>query len=282
MCISPIIRPNDKFGLPFQPRNVAVPCGKCPECLRKLQNDWFVRSKMQLQVSYMAFFVTLTYDDLYLPILDTGECVLSKVDLVDHFKRLRNKFSLPIKYFACGEYGSESGRPHYHYIFFICKEFRKDRIKKSSRVSFSEDYIDVVRKRVNEAWQLGIITVDYCTDGRIRYVAKYCLKQAAGLEEHSVPPFRLVSQGLGKLAIPKEGFYDPLHPSFVDDGGITYAAPRYIRDKVFQAHPEQSFAYRKFQYERSPSDDDVEFYKSRLKRAYQDSHFGTSLISKKK
>lgn len=34
------------------------------------------------------------------------------------FKRLRKKFGEGIRYFACGEYGSKNGRPHYHALLF--------------------------------------------------------------------------------------------------------------------------------------------------------------------
>lgn len=260
MCSSPIIVKNEKYLGPWQERLYKIPCGKCEECLKKMQNDWFVRAKLQLQDSLCAFFVTLTYNDFFVPQDEIFSVpILCKKDLKDFFKRLRHHFCfyqvlgdrkkkcfLPLKYLACGEYGGRTGRPHYHFILFIPKGYIDDQ--------YSADFIDYVRKAVFDSWSreasgpdgqkvydysgqemrqpFGNIVVDHCTDYRIRYVVKYVLKSIVSDGESVVPSFRLVSKGLGLSAFDTD-IQDLDHLCFADDGGYTFGLPRYLREKVF-------------------------------------------------
>lgn len=83
---------------------------------------------LELQYHDSSYFVTLTYDDLhvpksYYPDPETGEAhtsfTLCKRDFQLWMKRLRKKFSDDkIRFFACGEYGGQTKRPHYHVIVF--------------------------------------------------------------------------------------------------------------------------------------------------------------------
>jgi hypothetical protein len=64
-------------------------------------------------------FLTLTYDTAHVPITEKGYMTLCKSDVQLFLKRLRK--SLPeskIKYYAVGEYGGKTMRPHYHLILF--------------------------------------------------------------------------------------------------------------------------------------------------------------------
>ena len=68
-----------------------VPCGKCIECRKARVNQWFVRLSQELKRSTTAYFVTLTYDEEYLPYTDNLNDTLNYNDLVKFFKRLRKK-----------------------------------------------------------------------------------------------------------------------------------------------------------------------------------------------
>lgn len=267
MCTSPIYKKNERYQGPWQERIFSIPCGKCEECQRKIQNDWFVRAKIELHSSVAAFFCTLTYNDLYLPIAD--ECfsvpVLCKKDLSDFFKRLRNHFIyydpsgkkklIPIKYLACGEYGGLSGRPHYHFILFLPKEYYHE---------LREDLIDEIREKVSLSWSVevtnngsklldgngkpirqafGNVTVDYSNDHRIRYVVKYMLKGQFSEGEELIPSFRLVSHGLGLRGFDTD-IKDLDHLCFTDDGGYTYGLPRYLREKVFKDNQRLKYQFK--------------------------------------
>lgn len=59
-------------------------------------------------------FVTLTYDEDHLP--ENGTLIPS--DLQRWLKRLRKRLPNAIRFFACGEYGDQTGRPHYHVALF--------------------------------------------------------------------------------------------------------------------------------------------------------------------
>ena len=75
-----------RYGLnPFACDEVTVPCGHCIECLKKRQNDLATRCIREAERRGSMHFVTLTYEDKYLPLScslevinkDTGEIVTS-------------------------------------------------------------------------------------------------------------------------------------------------------------------------------------------------------------
>lgn len=64
-------------------------------------------------------FLTLTYDTTSLPTLSNGQTTLLPEHLRDFLKRLRKKHHpRRLRFFACGEYGDENHRPHYHAALF--------------------------------------------------------------------------------------------------------------------------------------------------------------------
>lgn len=133
-----------------------------------------------------SLFVTLTYDDDHLPPGST----LVKKDFQMFLKRLRY-FIEPrqIKYFACGEYGSETLRPHYHAIIFGLSNLDEPIISK--------------------AWTLGYNYVGSVTNDSINYVSGYIQKKLDGPMAKAVYgsakliPFQLMSKGLGKQYVEK-------------------------------------------------------------------------------
>ena len=107
---------------------VQVPCGKCIGCRLEYSRQWANRCLLELQYHDSAFFCTFTYDDIHVPLglsvdRQTGEAVecmtLRKRDFQLLMKRIRKRFSNDsIRFFAAGEYGSDTFRPHYHAILF--------------------------------------------------------------------------------------------------------------------------------------------------------------------
>lgn len=159
-----------------------VPCGKCLTCKRRRQAGWSFRLSQEMQRSQSAAFITFTYND---DCLTYGEenPTLVKRDFQLFMKRLRKKQSKrtqdKIKFYACGEYGSITQRPHYHAIVF------------NLHPSLSLDGI------LSEIWSMGNVQVDECNIKTIQYVTKYVMKthnRYKGVE----PEFSLMSQGLGK------------------------------------------------------------------------------------
>lgn len=88
-----------------------LPCGKCPACRADQAMMWAVRCHHEASLHEQNSFVTLTYNEASVP------PALVKADLQKFFKRLRHQYG-PFRYFACGEYGEQTRRPHYHALIF--------------------------------------------------------------------------------------------------------------------------------------------------------------------
>ena len=105
-----------------------IPCGRCVGCRLERSRQWANRCMLELQYHESSYFVTLTYDDEHVPVTYYSENVdgearsgltLRARDLQLFMKRLRKEHSYErLRFFACGEYGSNSYRPHYHAIIF--------------------------------------------------------------------------------------------------------------------------------------------------------------------
>lgn len=130
-----------------------LPCGKCHGCRTAAARAWALRCHLELQQHTKAAFITLTYDDRWLP------PTLVKRDLQLFLKRLRKDLGAnrPVRYFASGEYGEQRQRPHYHALLYGAGE---------------ED-----RQAVSKAWGLGRTGCDPMTPQRIAYCAGYTQKK---------------------------------------------------------------------------------------------------------
>lgn len=94
---------------------VSVPCGQCIGCRLDKARDWAIRCMHEAKLHDDNCFITLTFDDVHLP--ENGS--ISKDDVQRFLKRLR--FSIQpkrVSYYAVGEYGEQTGRPHYHILLF--------------------------------------------------------------------------------------------------------------------------------------------------------------------
>lgn len=98
---------------------INLPCGKCIGCRFANAQAWALRCQLELQQHRSAVFTTLTYDADHVP------PTLQKRDLQLWLKRLRKAGTLkrpetkgPLRFFACGEYGEQNKRPHYHAIVY--------------------------------------------------------------------------------------------------------------------------------------------------------------------
>ena len=61
-CITPVEIKNPHYGIRGT-YYMAVPCGKCPNCLSDRRSDWSLRLQIELSHSTSAHFITLTYSD---------------------------------------------------------------------------------------------------------------------------------------------------------------------------------------------------------------------------
>ena len=167
-------------------------------------------------------FITLTYspeniqcaDDID---YDTGVVrgtypVLVKEDFQKFMKRLRKAQSQvtddKMKYYAVGEYGSKTKRPHYHAILFG----RHPEVK------------------VEDSWNLGLVDVGEVNLDSIDYITKYVVNKK-DFKHYIVPPFSLVSNGIG-LDHLERNFERYKDADFVRGArGFNQVVPRYYRNR---------------------------------------------------
>lgn len=112
MCLYPVsIMARPKGGLPH---HETVSCGKCLECVQRHSIEWAFRIMDECSCHADNAFITLTYNNEHVPHLG-----VSRREIQLFMKRLRKElFPLKIRFFACGEYGKRTQRPHYHAIIF--------------------------------------------------------------------------------------------------------------------------------------------------------------------
>lgn len=277
------------FSLVFDPAGLdndhvqpgqLIRCGRCEGCRVDKSREW--ANRLLLEKEYypddQCWFVTLTYDEDHVPRSaygdpETGEAqpsmTLSKRDLQLFMKRLRKNANVPIRFFACGEYGPQTMRPHYHVILFG--------LQLADLVPYGKGEAGFMYYQSNwltSQWSVrdaprrhGCVTplsADpeyFCTPlGRVlvspaswqtfAYVARYTTKKLYGKEAkyyeqfNIVPPFLQMSL---KPGIGAQWFKD--HPDVYDfeyinvstpTGGKKFRPPQYF-DRLFDREDPEGF-----------------------------------------
>lgn len=147
-------------------------------------------------------FITLTYSDETLPASGS----LIRKDLQDWLKRLRKAISpARVRYYAVGEYGEISQRPHYHVAMFGYSNCLRGR----SRLGLMNELVTIERKccpncdLIAATWQKGGIYVGALEIKSAQYVAQYVMKKMTSMQDPRLhgrwPEFALMSRrpGLG-------------------------------------------------------------------------------------
>lgn len=229
-CLAPIILKKAKHRKTSKDFATDIfPCGKCPNCIKRRVQGWTFRLLEEQKVSSTSIFLTLTYNDSNLPYSENGLPTLDKTDYQKFMKRLRKHISSlekpNLKYYAAGEYGTQSHRPHYHAIIFNLPKFYTE---------FAEV--------IESIWKNGQIKIDLVTPASIAYVAGYCMKKVENEPVGSdplddrYPEFSLMSKGMGinYLTDGKRKYYkEHLNPYLVIEGGQKMSMPRYFKDKIY-------------------------------------------------
>lgn len=215
-CFSPLtgffsteVGKTGKRGITFN-RNAShsgvglkLPCGQCIGCRLEHSRQWAMRCVHERQLHAFNEFVTLTYDDAYMP--EGGTLV--KRDLQLFFKRLRKQYGAGVRFYACGEYGESLGRPHYHAIIFNLCLTDKKFYKKAKRGE-----VLYTSKSLTKIWGMGHVVVGDVTFDSAAYVARYIVKKVTGDKagEHyrgRLPEFTNMSRrpGIGSAWFAKYG-----------------------------------------------------------------------------
>ena len=222
-----------------------VACSKCYGCKLQYAAEW--ATLIMLEKLYYpddeCWFLTLTYDDAHIEIpstitgtweenLPTGETItheetfrndgtwtgtLVEEDMQKFIKRVRKHFpNKEIKYFYCGEYGSETLRPHYHMIIFGAPfnpaDFYGHHIDKANHKWHNKSH--ELDRLWGKSWQVdeetGEIKRDSITDmamvewSSASYTARYCMKKVGDtwndyewLSRGKIPEFVRMSRTIG-------------------------------------------------------------------------------------
>lgn len=153
-------------------RALKLACGQCIGCRLDRSRQWAVRCVHEASLHEYNSFVTLTYDDDFLP--QNGS--LAYEDFQRFLKRLRKKCG-SVRFYMCGEYGAANGRPHFHACLFGV--FFHDREYLRTLPSGSKIFRSVL---LESLWPFGYSSVGDVTFESAAYVARYICKKVTGSE----------------------------------------------------------------------------------------------------
>ncbi|AXL15311.1 replication initiator protein [Microviridae sp.] len=154
-----------------------VKCGQCIGCRLDRSGAWALRCIHESQQYENNCFITLTYNDENLPKGGT----LEKAHFQKFMKRLRKKYEHKIRFYMCGEYGEEFGRPHYHACLF-----NHDFQDKLPFMQNNQGDTIYTSKELETIWPFGFSTIGDLTYETAAYTARYILKKITGdkADEH--------------------------------------------------------------------------------------------------
>ncbi len=198
--------------------NGKFPCGKCRACKLRLVNEKMIISIFAAhEYRKKGQFLTLTYNDenltdgLYYP------------DFALFMKRLRRLDGTRfVKMFVAGEYGEDSGREHWHVLFY---NYRYP--------------LDLLRK----AWNKGFVYDGTLTPQSMKYVSGYVNKKGYCPDSGKRPPFGRSSCNLPDGLSPDE-ILSMSKTGKVQYNGRKFSVPRNWRRRYQQI-------WKRFEEERS-------------------------------
>lgn len=126
-------------------------------------------------------FVTLTYDNAHL-VVDDGGANLYPRDLQLFLKKIRHKVP-KFRFFAVGEYGDESQRPHYHLGIFNFHNCARGETHKNIRGRCMWSSCCPQCRLVGETWEFGDIEIRDLGASKCEYLARYIVKKMTKKED---------------------------------------------------------------------------------------------------
>jgi hypothetical protein len=220
-----------------------APCHKCPECLTNRKQLWTNRNILESYFHEKKSFVTLTYEDQYLPKNELGNNTLDKTHLQTFFRNLRSRTETPIRYYAVGEYGTSGERginPHYHVLLYGLDQEDEAIIADSWRLPAG---------RGKKGPLAGFTYVGDVTEKSIAYVAGYVQKKTQYNKDmyeqfEIIPEYSTMSSKptIGASSIPKFVNLFTKYPEYLTEyGDVPYSVyhgdrslplGEYLREKI--------------------------------------------------
>lgn len=264
-CYHPIGAFQSAVGLPISfgkgsgdgkplPFDLYIACGQCIGCRLERSRQWALRIVHEAKLYDENCFITLTYDDVSLPVGGS----LEYRDFQLFMKRLRKEFRhVKVRFFMCGEYGEALGRPHFHACLFNCSF--------ADKVIFKRGTFPLYRSVVLERlWPFGHSTIGDVSFESAAYVARYVVDKVTGNEAAGwyqrvdavsgevfvlTPEFCHMSlkPGIGRA------WFERFRADFARDGvavsrGVTCKLPKYY-DRVLKVAKDVDFEdieYRRY------------------------------------
>lgn len=149
-------------GYPIKLGDKYVPCNQCMNC--RINKHRFWTGRIILEATYAPIessFITLTYNDEHLP----ADGSLRPWEVQEWLKRIRHRTGIGMcRFFAVGEYGDKTTRPHYHAALF--------------GVPPTEDW----QQKIRQCWRKDDQEIGYTSIGLIEpksasYIAGYTKKK---------------------------------------------------------------------------------------------------------
>jgi len=268
----------------FSDLPIEVPCGRCAGCRLEYSRQWAIRCMHESQTHTANSFITLTYAPENLP----ADHSINKQVLQNFFKLFRKKLhkrygsspdplnpkknipNVPIRYFACGEYGEQRNRPHYHALIFGY-DFPDKKLwsKKNGNLLFRSPFLESI-------WPHGYSSIGHVTFESAAYVARYVMKKRKGPDDlpdkfgkfnddyydildqttgevfHVEREFCLMSRnpGIGKKWYQMYG--NDTKKDFITLRGNKYKIPKYY-DSILEQENELELQYKKDKRRREAS-----------------------------
>lgn len=221
---------------------IRIACGRCTGCRLERSRQWALRimHETTLHQAQECWFLTLTYDDLHLP--ENENLELRDWQLfAKRWRKNHGKF----RYYAVGEYGGQTGRPHYHACVWGMKFGVLETLGKSKKGNDNR-----MAPELESTWGKGRTAVGSLTWQSASYVARYIMDKKTGNDAPAhyqglnldtgeiferVPEFSVMSR--------RPGIGHDWHEKYTDDvyqhdqvpvrRGVTSRPPKYY-DKTRQ------------------------------------------------
>lgn len=229
--------------------SIELPCGKCKSCQLAHARRWALRMMLELKShdEKQSWFITLTYDNEHIEECCQGEAGVYSLNMKhvqDFMKRLRKDFDNKLVFFACGEYGPASLRPHYHMVIYdlpLNDLLFRSKSKTGSPILESH-YL--ARK-----WGKGFVTVQPICIEACAYVARYVTKKYGKTQQQKYkmiydyglePEFQTMSRRPGLSS----DYFDSRAPDIYRTdtiylNGEKFKPPRYFDSKYEVLYPEE-------------------------------------------
>ncbi len=201
-------------------------------CRINKRREWQYRILLELTETKSACFATLTYKEL-----PKGGS-LEPDELQKFLKRLRKDYApIKIRYFAVGEYGDKTSRPHYHLALYGVEGCLFGQTQKKKNCCFN-------CSRLSKIWTKGFVHLGELNKDTAAYIGGYVTKKLTKKEDPKLngkhPEFARMSlrPGIGASAMLRVAQamskmpHDFETPRQLHMGKKKFPIGRYLRGKI--------------------------------------------------